>query len=147
MAAQADLSELPDAFVTGLNALRQRDCHDAEVVLVEDNFAWILLQPVDLEQLGLPFKEKSCLLFARAPLTFPNADPYGIATVPLLHRVDDAAIDRLHASHQHITNLAKKPGYADIGFWSWEWKNMRKDMPERLGDLFVWALKRLREEK
>jgi hypothetical protein len=139
--------ELPEAFSRGLEALRKRECPEARVVLVDDNFAWIFLQSVNLTDLGLAYKERCCLLLARAPLTFPNADPYGIATVPLLHRTDGNAIERMHASHLHIAKLANLPGYGDIAFWSWEWKGMRRDQPERLADLFNWALKRVRQEK
>lgn len=142
-----DSLELSQQFTQGLQALRARECPDATVVCVENNFAWILLGTVNLEALELAFKEKECLLFMRVPLTFPNTVPYGIATVPVLHRRDDAPIERLHVNNQHTTLLASKPGYADVAFWSWDCTNMKLTKAEQMADLYGWALKRLMQEK
>lgn len=142
-----DSFEFPKEFTQGLEALKARACPDAQVACVDNNFAWILLGKVDLEALELMYKEKECLLFIRVPTSFPNAVPYGIATVPVLHRRDDAAIERLHMNNQHTTTLAQKPGYADVAFWSWDTKDMKLVRPEQMAELYGWALKRLTQEK
>jgi len=142
-----DSFEFTQQFTQGLQALRARECPDAMVVCVDSNFAWILLGKVNLEALELAFKEKECLLFIRVPLTFPNTPPYGIATVPALHRRDDAAIDRFHLNNQHTILLAQQPGYADVAFWSWDCKEMKLVKVEQMAELYGWALKRLMQEK
>lgn len=138
-----DESAFPPAFVKGLDAIRQRLVPEAVVEVVEDNFAWIRLGETTLDT-GL-YTVPKARLWARAPLTFPNAVPYGIATAPILARGDGGAIDRQHVNHQMVQALGRVVGVTDLAFYSWDWNNMPTREATDLVAIVEWARRRLRE--
>jgi predicted pyridoxine 5'-phosphate oxidase superfamily flavin-nucleotide-binding protein len=138
-----DESALPPAFMQGLEAIRRRLLPEAVVEVVDDNFAWIRLGETILDN-GL-FTATRARLWARAPLTFPNAVPYGIATAPILVRVDGRAIDRQHVNHQMVQALGRVVGVTDLAFYSWDWNSMPTREAADLVAIVEWARRRLRE--
>jgi hypothetical protein len=138
-----DESALPPAFVQGLKAIRRRLLPGALVEVVDDNFAWIRLGETAMTN-GL-FTVPRAHLWARAPLTFPNAVPYGVATAPILVRVDGRVIDRQHVNHQMVQALGRAVGRTDIAFYSWDWNSMPTREAADLVAIVEWARRRLRE--
>ena len=133
---------LPEAFRRGLQAIRDREVPDAKVLAVEGNFAYIDL---GMEQLMEPIAEPEARLVVRAPLAFPNAQPYGFVTIPFLRRTDGAPIERQHRDHPTAGPVKAALGTNGSGFWSWNWSNMPARRPEDLAAIVEWARKRIRE--
>lgn len=133
--------QLPEAFRQGLVALRERHCPDAAVVGVDGNFAI-----VDLGSGAPPeaYVERAVRVYARAPLDIINAEPYGVITLPLLHRRDGAAIGHQHASHANARLVVPADGSV-TGFWSWNWSALGRRTAEDLALMFEWAWKCLRD--
>jgi hypothetical protein len=143
LATGPDESDFPPAFVQGLRAIRARILPDAVVEVVDGNFAWIRLGETALSE-GL-YTVPKARLWARTPLTFPNAVPYGVATAPILVRTDGRAVDRQHVGHQMVQALAHVVGTTDLAFYSWDWNNMPTRDAEDLVAVVEWARRRLRE--
>lgn len=137
-----DEGAFKESFRAGMEALKTRHCPDAKVVAVDGNFAYI-----DLGDGTLPaiYAERNARVFARVPLDFPNAEPYGVVTAPYLHRADTAPIERHHSSHPHSKPIETALGLTDIGFWSWDWQRMPRKTPEDLSHIYEWAWKRIRQ--
>lgn len=135
--------QLPAAFRRGLAALRTQ-VGDAAVVAVHDNFAFIDIGNLSTADLHL-YVQESARAFVRAPLTFPNAAPYGIITAPFLSRKDGAVVEREHQNHATAAPVAAYLGRVDLGFWSWDWTNMPLRRAEDLTAIAAWALKRIRQ--
>jgi hypothetical protein len=142
-AVTVEEAQLPTGFQRGLAAVRKQ-VPDAAVVAVQDNFAIIGIGELSNEDLTR-YTQDSARLFVRAPLTFPNAPPYGLITVPFLTRKDGVAIERQHLNHPNAAPVAAYLGATELGFWSWDWSNMPLRRPEDLAAIVPWALKRIRE--
>lgn len=129
-------------FRQGLEAIRARLLSSVAVEVVDGNFAWIRLGDTALTD-GL-YTVSSALLWARAPLTFPDAVPYGIATAPILVRRDGRPIERQHVGHQMVQVLGGAVGRSDLAFYSWDWSNMPTRDAADLVAIVEWARQRLR---
>lgn len=137
-----DESEFPDDFKRGLAAIREREVEDAEVVAVENNFAYIAIGRVSLPDI---YRQGEAEVYVRVPLTFPKAKPYGVVTDPYLHRKDGGAIERYHRNHANTRPVQQALGLAESGFFSWDWKGMPLRRPEDMAAAVEWARKRVRE--
>jgi hypothetical protein len=146
-----DEATLPEALVQGLEAIRSRVLPDVSVIDVIDNFATLDLGSMGrdgsdlMEELPAIYEEKTVRLFARVALNFPHAEPYGLVTVPTLHRVDRQPIDRQHSAHPIAQRIAAALGESDAAFWSWNWSGMPRRTPADLAAVVEWARKRIRE--
>ncbi|HEY4180217.1 MAG TPA: hypothetical protein VGM90_25415 [Kofleriaceae bacterium] len=112
------------------------------VIAIAENFAYIDLGE---EALGGHYKEGCARVVARVALTFPDADPYGLVVMPVLHRSDDKPVDRQHPGHPHATPAATALGVTDFAFWSWNWERMPRSKPEDMASVAEWARKRFRQ--
>jgi hypothetical protein len=142
-ALMVDEASLPPAFRQGLAAIR-RQVTDAAVVAVQDNFAYIDIGLLSADDLAL-YTQDEARLFARAPLTFPHAAPYGLVTAPFLTRRDGRAVERQHAGHATAAPVGAALGLTALGFWSWDWSHMPLRRAEDLAAIVAWAHKRIRQ--
>ena len=148
-----DEGSLPEAFRAGLRAIRARVLPTVNVIAVIENFAILDLGTMERDSSNtaaeLPpiYEESTVRLFARAPLTFPHAEPYGVMTIPSLRRSDKRPIERHHPSSSHATakSFADRLGETDIGFWSFDWTGMPRREPADLAAIVEWARKRIRQ--
>jgi len=148
-----DEGSLPEAFRAGLRAIRTRVLPTVSIIAVIDNFA--ILDLGTMQQGGsdtsaeLPpiYEEAAVRLFARAPLNFPHAEPYGVMTIPSLRRADKRPMERHHPSSSHATakSFGTLIGEADVGFWSFDWTGMPRREPADLVAIVEWARKRIRQ--
>jgi hypothetical protein len=131
---------LPEPLRQGLRALRDQHCPQAAIAAIDANFAL-----VDLGDGEAPdgYIEREVRVFARVPLDILNVEPYGVVTVPLLHRSDGAGIPHQHASHTNARLITPPAGVA-TGFWSWDWKGMGRRTANDLALVYEWAWKCLR---
>jgi hypothetical protein len=148
---------LPDNLQRGLRAVRDRVCATARAIASDANFTIIAIgrmtkastggvaMDADVGVLPDEYVENAAELFARVANTFPHALPYGVITVPFLHRRDGRAIDWQHMHNANAHAVSTALGRADVGFWSWDWRNMRQVEPEDLVALVEWARKCVRE--
>jgi hypothetical protein len=142
---------LPEALRLGLREIRNRVLADAAVAAIIDNFAVFDLGtmvrggPDESAQLPEIFQETAIRLFARVANNFPLAEPYGLITIPTLHRVDGHAIERQHSPHPIAEAFATRLGESDAAFWSWDWKGMPRREPGDLVAIVEWARKRIRQ--
>src|SRR5438132_483879 len=114
--------ELPIPFKQGLASIRELHAPDAKVVSIDGNFAFVALGEFqDHEHI---YDQPRIELFARAALTFPDADPYGVATAPAVTRKDKATISNYHINHDQARTIQVFTGMQDIGYFSWDWKGM-----------------------
>lgn len=144
IAAGVDESELAGPLRRGMVALREQVPH-AVVAVLHNNFALIDLGTIPKADLEL-YTSETARLFARVPLTFPSAEPYGLVTAPFLSRKNGAIVERQHLNHENATVVVAYLGERlDLGFWSWNWSGMPLRRPEDLVALLPWALKRIRE--
>ena len=132
---------LPAAFRRGLEALRSTHCPEAQATAIDGNFAIVHLGSGPLPEF---YVEREAQVFARAPLDFVNAEPYGVITLPFLTLKDGRAIAHQHRGHQNAKPV-EPVGGAATGFWSWKWGAMRRSVPEDMAKLFEWAWKCVRE--
>jgi hypothetical protein len=140
-----ELGSLPEALQRGLQAIRERLLPTARVVAVRDNFAYIDIGTMDGEEISKLYTQEAVSLFPRVPVTFPNAEPYGIVTDPLLTRRDGAPIQAQHANHPTAGPIVELLGRDNLGFWSWNCSGMRFRQPEDLVAIVEWARKRIRQ--
>jgi hypothetical protein len=138
-----DESKLPAAFQRGLTAVRIQ-VPTCSVLAIAENFAILDIGELSSEDLTL-YSQPTARIFARVPLTFPNAAPYGVITAPHLTRKDGKSIERQHLNHANAAPIAAYLGQGSVAFWSWDWSNMPLRRPEDLGALVPWALKRIRQ--
>jgi hypothetical protein len=132
---------LPVSLREGVRILRERHCPNAQVAAVDANFALIDLgeaQPPD------GYVESSVRVFARMSLDIRNVKPYGVVTIPMLHRKDGAAIGHQHLSHPSALPVAE-PGGAAPALWSWKWDALSQRGPEDVALAYEWAWKCLRD--
>jgi hypothetical protein len=146
-----DEGSLPEALRSGLQAIRSRILPDITVLAVIDNFVVLNLGIMERgganasAELPAIYREATAHLFARVPLNFPNAEPYGLVTVPTLHRLDGQQIERLHSPHPTAQAVADLLGESDAAFWSWDWSGMPRRDPVDLVTIVEWARKRIRQ--
>lgn len=149
---------MPDPLRRGLTAIRARALASAAVVAIDGNFVYVAVgtltkgapQASDGSARGdgeLPEKytQNQAQLFARVALNFPNAGCYGVLTVPFLRRSDGAEIPWQHASHASAQPLTTALSVGDVGFWSWDWREMPARRGEDLVAVVEWARKCVRE--
>jgi hypothetical protein len=91
------------------------------------------------------YEAKSALIFARVSSNFPNAQPYGVITVPYLVRSDGRQVEWQHLNNANSQAIIALLGRSDVGFWSWGWQNMSLRKPEDLVAIVEWARKCVRE--
>ena len=132
---------LPTPFREGLRALRERHCPHASVTVVDSNFAL-----VDLGEESTPdgYVEPNVRVFARVPLDIRSAEPYGIVTIPMLHRKDGAAVGHQHPGHVNARPVANAAG-PPPAFWSWNWAGLGRRGPGDLALAYEWAWKCVRD--
>ena len=159
MIAPAAIEEatLPENLQRGLRAVRARGCVDARAVATDGNFTIIAIGTMTKRsptramtkagdaELPDDYIEDSTDLFARVANTFPLALPYGVITVPFLHRCDGRTIEWQHLNNANAQAIAAALRRVDVGFWSWDWRNMPQREPEDLVALSEWARKCVRE--
>jgi hypothetical protein len=131
---------LPVVLQHGLDALRSGVCREASVMAVDGNFVLF-----DLGTGALPasYSEREARVFARVSLDFLNAEPYGVITIPFLHRVDGKPIPNQHAGHESARPV--DPTGTASGFWSWNWTSMPRRRAEDVAAVYEWAWKCLRD--
>jgi hypothetical protein len=132
---------LPEPLRQALRAFREEHCPNATIAAVDGNFALL-----DLGQGSMPdgYIERDARVFARIPLDIINAEPYGVITIPFLHRKDGVAIGHQHAAHANARALSIPSG-ATTGFWSWDWKDIGRCTASELAFVYEWAWKCLRD--
>lgn len=153
-----DEAALPNQLQLGLAAIRARAVPSAAVVAAEPNFVYVAVgtlskgtqQAIDGAAPGdgeLPEKYtvNHAQLFARVARNFPNAGCYGVVTVPFLRRSDGAEIPWQHANHASAQPVATALNSSDVGFWSWDWRDMPARQGEDLVAVVEWARKCVRD--
>jgi hypothetical protein len=150
-------AELPNALRRGLQAIRERVFPNAAVVAEEPNFvivsAGTMTKPSArsgtpvVGDVDLPdaYAEDHVTIFARVSRNFPNADSYGVVTIPFLTRVDGKVIEWQHRNNQHASAVMAALGRNDAGFWSWNWQGAPQRVAEDLVAVVEWARRCIRE--
>jgi hypothetical protein len=157
MVAITEEAMLPPNLQRGLLALRERMLPEARVLTQDGNFAIISVGTMTrvqgrtrrdvLAEAHLPeiYTAELARLFARVSLNFPDAQPYGVITVPFLTRKDARPIEWEHLNNANAQSAAQALGVTDLGFWSWGWQDMPQREPEDLVSIVEWARKCIRE--
>jgi len=132
---------LPSPFRDGLRVLRELHCPRASVAAVDANFAL-----VDLGEGLSPedYVEPKVHVYARVPLDILNAEPYGIVTIPMLHRKDGVAVAHQHPAHVNAQPLVAAGG-SPPAFWSWNWAGLGRRGAGDLALAYEWAWKCIRD--
>jgi hypothetical protein len=155
--SKVDESTLPSALQRGLQAVRERALPDALVVAIEDNHVIIAIGTMTkastrigdptIGDADLPdaYVENQTGLFARVSRTYPNADSYGVITVPFLTRIDGKPIEWQHRNNANAASAMAALGRSDAGFWSWNWTGAPQRVPEDLVAVVEWARRCVRE--
>ena len=148
---------LPVALQRGLIAIRDRVLPNASVVAIDGNFVILsigtMTQPARREALpdaadaNLPeaYVEDKAMLFARVSRNFPNAESYGVITLPYLTRRDGRAIEWQHRNNANAAAVTEAFDRADVGFWSWNWQGAPCRIPEDLAAVVEWGRRCVRE--
>jgi len=152
-----DESTLPTALQSGLRAIRERMLPGAFVVALEPNHAIISVGTMTkaatrvgdptVSDTDLPdaYVESQVSIFARVSRNFPNADSYGVVTVPFLTRTDGRPIEWQHRDNANAASTMAALGRSDAGFWSWNWQGAPQRVPEDLVAVVEWARRCVRE--
>ena len=142
----------------GLLALRRRMLPAAAAVAIEGgNFVIVSVGTMtkasarkikaSVNDADLPegYVQNSVMLFARVSRNFPNAESYGVITIPFLTRKDGQPVPWEHDGNANAQSLMTALGRSDVGFWSWSWQGMPQASEEDLVAVVEWARKCVRE--
>jgi hypothetical protein len=130
---------------------------DAAVVALEDNFVIVSMGTMTkasvrtggptIADVDLPeaYVEDNAMIFARVSRNFPNADSYGVITVPFLTRRDGKLVEWQHHNNQNAAAVMAALGRSDAGFWSWNWQGAPQREAGDLAAVVEWARRCVRE--
>lgn len=155
--AGMDEATLPEPLQRGLRAIRERVLPNAFAVAEDVNF--VIFQVGTMTKpsarIGEPtqsdadlpeeYVEDHVVVFARVSRNFPNADSYGVITLPFLNRQDKKQVEWQHRDNQHAATTMAALGRRDVGFWSWNWNGAPQRVAEDLVAVVEWARRCVRE--
>jgi len=112
-----DEAALPAALREALGVLRQNGLTDTRVDAVQDNWAYIWLPEVEVDQVRYPPPSKRGL-WVRIPVQFPHANPHGVVTIEPLVPKDGHTPKRQNEAHETAKPVA---GLGGRFYYSWTW--------------------------
>lgn len=139
-------SQLPELLVEALHILRTERSEDVRVDAIVDNWVYIWLPNVVVDESKYP-SPNTRGLWVRIPIQFPHANPHGIITIEPLNPVDGHVI-KGHNPNHGMCNPVKPIG--GCHYYSWTWSGelgksppLRK--PSDISAVVAWVERRIRQ--
>jgi len=104
-------SDLPAVLQEALRYLREQKMSDARVDAVVDNWIYLWLPDVTLDEAKYPAPHQRGL-WVRIPIQFPFANPHGIITKEPLNPIDGHPIKGHNPNHSNL---------GGVHYYSWTW--------------------------